>query len=137
MFKSDLDLEDEGVDASSNSDHDDEAEHAPDTLNTFDISKMPEDMREQFMAQMAQFRAYMVWMCVIKSDLFLSYAVIVVEGCGFLRVFAYNAIAFDESGTNKVQIMRNCLKCSVDNIILNQNIAQTSLPKIVFSNLCC
>ena len=32
----------------------------PDTLNTFDISKMPEDMREQYMAQMARFRAYMV-----------------------------------------------------------------------------
>lgn len=60
VFKSDLDIENERVDASSNSDHDDDAEHAPDTLNTFDISKMPEDMREQFMAQMAQFRAYMV-----------------------------------------------------------------------------
>ena len=56
----DLDLENERVDASSNSDHDDDAEHAPDTLNTFDISKMPEDMREHYMAQMAQFRAYMV-----------------------------------------------------------------------------
>ena len=49
--------DDIGADAS---DVDDDAEHAPDTLNTFDISKMPEDMREQFMAQMAQFRAYMV-----------------------------------------------------------------------------
>ena len=60
VFKSDLDLENERVDASSNSDHDDDAEHAPDTLNTFDMSKMPEEMREQFMAQMARFRAYMV-----------------------------------------------------------------------------
>ena len=60
VFKSDLDIENERVDASSNSDHDDDAEHAPDTINTFDISKMPENMREHFMAQMAQFRAYMV-----------------------------------------------------------------------------
>ena len=60
VFKSDLDLENECAGASSNSDHDDDAEHAPDTINTFDISKMPENMREHFMAQMAQFRAYMV-----------------------------------------------------------------------------